>query len=274
MGAITNYLTIDVEDYFQVSAFEDMIDKNSWGTFECRVERNTDNLLESLEYHNIKGTFFIVGWIADNFPGIVNRIHALGHEVACHSYWHRKVNELSEEEFRKDTLRAKNALEKITGCPVVGYRAPSYSITNESLWALDVLEELGFSYDSSIFPIHHDKYGIPEAPRFSYTPKGKSLLEYPISTIDVFGQNFPVSGGGYFRLLPYTVIRAALKRINQVEKKPFVFYIHPWEIDTGQPRIKKGSTLSKFRHYVNISSTMSKFDRLLKDFNFGTLGSG
>lgn len=264
-----NYLTIDVEDYYQVSAFEAVIDPGSWETLESRVVRNTNVILEMLEERNIKATFFIVGWIADRHPSLVRRIHHLGHEVACHSYWHKKIFDLTPDAFKQDTLRAKQCLEDIISNNVHGYRAPSYSITDKSLWALDVLADMGFKYDSSIFPTYHDNYGIPEAPRFAFRLETQNMMEYPISTANIMKQNIPVSGGGYFRLFPYAITKAALKRINIREKQPFIFYFHPWEIDPEQPRIKQACRLSRFRHYVNLKTTRLKLEKLLNDFEFG-----
>jgi polysaccharide deacetylase family protein (PEP-CTERM system associated) len=265
---IVNYLTIDVEDYFQVSAFEKVIDPKSWDSYPSRVVRNTQIILDILEARNVKATFFIVGWIAERYPQLVRKISNQGHELGCHSYWHRKVYDLTPEEFRADTHRSKSLLEDITGQPVYGYRAPSYSITQKSLWALDILSGLGFRYDSSIFPTYHDNYGIPDAPRFVYNLKEQEMIEYPISTAKIFGRNLPISGGGYFRLFPYSITRAALKRINTVESQPFVFYFHPWEIDPDQPRVDGAGLLSRFRHYVNLKTTQEKLEKLLDDFQF------
>lgn len=273
MPQINNYLTIDVEDYFQVSAFEDVIKPGDWGSMEQRVEGSTEKILTMLAEHKIKATFFIVGWIADKFPHLVQTIHKHGHVIGCHSYWHRKIYDLSPEEFRADTLKAKAVLEDIIGQPVLGYRAPSYSITRKSLWSLDILKELGFTYDSSIFPVYHDTYGIPTAPRFVYRHTN-GLLEYPISTALILGRKVPVSGGGYFRLFPYWFTRLALNAINQKEGKPFVFYLHPWELDTEQPRIQQARFLSRFRHYNQLRSTSARFGRLLYDFNFMPCGGG
>ena len=269
-----NYLTIDVEDYYQVSAFEKAIDPGSWEKRESRVERNTKILLDILEKRNVFGTFFVVGWIAAHYPRVVKEIFDRGHEIGCHSYWHRKVYDLTPEQFKEDTRRAKTTLEEITGCAVVGYRAPSYSITSQSLWALDILAELGFAYDSSIFPTYHDMYGIPDAPRFAYELEKQEMTEFPISTVRIAGRNLPVSGGGYFRLLPYPVTRAALRHINRREKQPFVFYLHPWEVDPDQPRVNNAGPLSRFRHYNNLSTAQEKFERLLDDFQFGPLMAG
>jgi len=270
---IVNYLTIDVEDYYQVSAFEKVIDPNSWGTRESRVVRNTQIILDILERRNLKATFFIVGWIAQRYPQLVGQIFGQGHEIGCHSYWHRQVHNLTPDAFKEDTRRAKSILEDITGSAVYGYRAPSYSITNKSLWALDILADLGFRYDSSIFPTYHDNYGIPDAPRFAYKLKEQGMMEYPISTARIMGRNLPISGGGYFRLFPYALTRTALKQINTKEKQSFIFYFHPWEIDPDQPRVRNASPLSRFRHYVNLKTNRTKLERLLEDFQFRPLVS-
>ena len=270
MQPIRNYLTIDVEDYFQVAAFEDIVNPGDWDLMEQRVVRNTRQLLDTLKSRGVLATFFVVGWIADRFPQLVAEIGEHGHEIGCHSYWHRKIFTLDRTEFHADTLRVKSILEGITGKPVLGYRAPSYSITEKSLWALDTLKELGFTYDSSIFPVHHDNYGIPGAPRFAFThPNG--LLEYPISTALFLGCNIPVSGGGYFRLFPYWFTRLALRTINHKETKPFVFYLHPWEIDPEQPRMEHAGKISRFRHYNNLQKTADRLQRLLDDFLFQPL---
>ena len=270
----TNYLTIDVEDYYQVSAFETVIDPDSWSKRESRVERNTQILLDFLQERDTRATFFIVGWIAERFPRLVRAIQAQGHEIGCHSYWHRKVYDLTPQTFREDTHRAKQTLEDITGTAIHGYRAPSYSITKKSLWALDILADLGFRYDSSIFPTYHDNYGIPDAPRFAYRLDAQQMMEYPISTAKLMGRNLPVSGGGYFRLLPYALTHAALRSINTQERQPFIFYLHPWEIDPDQPRVDNASALSKFRHYVNLTTTRQKLSRLLGDFKFKPIADG
>ncbi|VAW34687.1 FIG004655: Polysaccharide deacetylase [hydrothermal vent metagenome] len=270
----SNYLTIDVEDYFQVSAFEGIVSKGDWDSFDSRVVRNTRKILSLLDYHNVRATFFVLGWTAQKQPDLVKEISGRGHEIACHSYYHRLVYNLSPEEFHADTQQAKDILEQITGNKVDGYRAPSYSITKRSLWALDILAELGFRYDSSIFPIYHDRYGIPDAPRFSYRLPGQNMTEYPISTALFFGKKIPIAGGGYFRLFPYWFTRMALQRINKKEGKPFVFYVHPWEIDPEQPRMKEAKALSRFRHYVNLNKTYGRLRQLLHDFSFGPLGSG
>lgn len=267
---ITNYLTIDVEDYYQVSAFEQVIGHDKWENYTPRVENNTRIILDILERYNIKATFFILGWTAKRFPNLVKEIDEKGHEIGCHSYYHRLVYNLSPEEFKNDTQTAKEILEQTSGKQVFGYRAPSYSITKTSLWALDILQELGFKYDSSIFPIHHDRYGIPDAPRFQYKIPGYNLVEYPISTCRLLGRKIPVSGGGYFRLFPYKFSKMALTKINK-EGKSFVFYIHPWEIDHQQPRIISASVISKCRHYINLTKTIKRFNLLLTDFDFSPI---
>ena len=267
----TNYLTIDVEDYFQVAAFENIINPDTWNTYASRVERNTCLILEILAQHDVKATFFIVGWIAERHPALVKEIDNQGHEIGCHSYLHRKIYDLTPDEFREDTKRAKNILEDILGRKVVGYRAPSYSITKKSLWALDILEELGFTYDSSIFPIIHDNYGIPDAPRFEYKLPKHKMMEYPISTVLIRGRKVPVAGGGYFRLFPYWFTKMALKKINEREKKPFIFYLHPWEADPDQPRFNNAGYFSKFRHYNNLHKTAERFIKVLNDFKFNPI---
>ena len=268
-NSIVNYLTVDVEDYYHVSAFANVIRFEDWDNYESRVVNSTRKILEILsEAGDIKATFFILGWVAQKHPEIVKEIYTNGHEIACHSYRHRLVYNMSPEEFRSDLSEAKKILEDIIGKKIKGYRAPSYSITRKSIWAFDILAELGFEYDSSIFPINHDLYGISDAPRFKYKLAAHDLVEYPISTYKLFGFNIPVSGGGYFRLLPYCFTRTTLNKINTNERQPFVFYIHPWEIDPNQPRIKNIAPLSRFRHYFNQGKTEFRFKELLKDFKF------
>ena len=271
MNPIINYLTIDVEDYFQVSAFEKLIHPSAWDGYVSRVERNTGKILALLEEHEVKGTFFIVGWTAERYPNMVREIVDRGHEIGCHSYLHQKIYDLNPEEFREDTKKAKNILEDITGRAVTGYRAPTYSITKKSLWALDILEELGFRWDSSIFPIFHDNYGIPDSPRFEYKLPENNLKEYPISTALLLGRKIPVAGGGYFRIFPYWFTKMALRSINKLEQKPFVFYLHPWEIDPDQPRIPHAGWKSRFRHYNNLEKTEDRLTLLLQHFQFGPI---
>lgn len=264
-----NGLSIDVEDYYQVSAFEKKVRFEDWGKHESRVFGNTVRILEILHHHGVKATFFILGWVAEFFPGVVREIAGAGHEVACHSYKHRLVYHLTPAEFREDIRRSKGILEDLTGKHVVGYRAPSYSIVRESLWALDILAEEGFLYDSSIFPIHHDRYGLPDYPRHPYTIKrnGHSMMEFPPSTLRLGGVNIPMAGGGYFRLFPYRFIRWGIERLNLLEGEPAIIYLHPWEIDVNQPRLN-GGILSNFRHYLNLGRTERNFRRLLNDFSF------
>ena len=270
---ITNFLTIDVEDYFQVAAFEKVVSPDTWGQYECRVVANTHTILELLATAQVRATFFIVGWIAERYPDLVLEIDQQGHEIGCHSYWHRKIYDLSPEQFKEDTWQAKDILEQITGKSVYGYRAPSYSITNASLWALDILAELGFRYDSSIFPIYHDNYGIPDAPRFPYRLEKQGMMEYPISTVQFPGMNLPIAGGGYFRLFPYWFTRMALRRINRREQQSFIFYLHPWEVDPQQPRIRNAGKKSRFRHYLNLVKTRDRLCLLLRDFEFQPISS-
>ena len=272
---IVNAMTVDVEDYFHVSAFADVIRPEDWPRFESRVEANTGKLLDIFAAHGATATFFVLGWVAERHPSLVQTIHRSGHEVACHGYDHRLVYQSTPEEFRKDIRRAKKLLEDVTGVPVDGYRAPSFSIVKSSLWALDILAEEGFRYDSSIFPIQHDRYGIPDADRFPnrwQTNNGSGLVQFPISTLRVGGLNIPVGGGGYFRLLPYAFTRLAIHRLNDTERKPAVVYIHPWELDPAQPRLH-GSLFSRFRHYVKLQATEGKLHRLLAGFSFQSLRS-
>ncbi len=266
-----NFLTVDVEDYFHVAAFDNIVDIADWNKFPPRVVRNTRTILELFDNNNVKATFFILGWVAEHFPELVREIQDLGHEIGCHSYYHRLVYNLTPEEFRQDTQRAKNILEDITGTRIRGYRAPSYSITRHSLWAFDILEELGFEYDSSIFPIVHDRYGIPGAPRFQYQLPDHNLVEFPISTSLLWTRKIPVAGGGYFRIFPYWFTAMALRRINARDREPFVFYFHPWEIDPDQPRMKNAGLLSRFRHYRNLDKTSLRLQKLLHDFDFAPL---
>jgi polysaccharide deacetylase family protein (PEP-CTERM system associated) len=328
-----NALSIDLEDYFQVHAFSNVISFKDWDKFESHVERNTNRLLDILRtaksphsdidqlpclpgsrpQGGIKATFFCLGWVAERYPNLIKRIQQEGHEIACHGYAHKLIYDQSPKEFRNDVRRAKDILEGIIGCKVIGYRAPTYSITANSLWAMKILAEEGFKYDSSIFPVSHDFYGMPGAPRspFLIFPDGNSsvemrelnlhlsssnadqresqillktshegdndckagIIEFPLSTVKILGKNIPVAGGGYFRLFPLGFSRKALTRINQKEKRFFIFYLHPWEIDYDQPRIKGVGLKSRFRHYVNLSSTEKKFKLLLEIFPFTSFKS-
>lgn len=273
---VTNALTVDVEDYFHVAALAPSIHRDSWTSRESRVVGNTHKLLAIFDQFDVRGTFFVLGWVAEQYPQLVRDIAARGHEIACHGFSHRLVYEQSPEEFREETIRAKNLLEDTTGSAVLGYRAASYSIVRESLWALDILAELGFVYDSSIFPVHHDRYGIPDAERIPHrltTPNGKSIVEWPLATARILGIRLPVAGGGYFRLLPYWLSRWGLVSINRRELRPFAFYLHPWEIDPAQPRVS-ASWLSRVRHYTNLGKCEERLRRLLAEFRFGTASDG
>ncbi|MFK5948355.1 MAG: DUF3473 domain-containing protein [Methylococcales bacterium] len=270
---IKNAFTVDVEDFFQVEAFSQVIDKNKWDDYTCRVESNTDVILELLETANVKGTFFILGWIAKRYPQVVKKISELGHEVASHGMSHQLIYNQDMNVFKQETIDSKKLLEDLSQQPVNGYRAATYSITNKSLWALDILVDAGFKYDSSIFPMRHDRYGISDAcavPNIVKTPKGQSLVEFPISTVKNRYFTLPIAGGGYFRLFPYKLTQWGLSSINK-NNTPFVFYIHPWEIDTNQPRVEGISKSTKFRHYNNISRCSSRLTSLLKDFEFTTM---
>jgi polysaccharide deacetylase family protein (PEP-CTERM system associated) len=268
-----NALTIDVEDYFHVAAFAPYIDRNTWDSYPLRVEENTHRILEILGERGVRATFFILGWVAERCPKLVKRIDALGHEVGCHGYAHQAIFDGTYEDFEYDLRRAKAAIEGITGRALKSYRAPSFSITSKTLWALSVLVEQGFEYDSSIFPIRHDFYGIPDAPRFPYTrvvDREHVIKEFPPSTLRFFGTNIPVAGGGYLRLLPYQWTAMAIRRLNEVEKQPAMIYLHPWEIDPEQP-IVPASWLSRFRHYQNLASTEKKLIKLLDNLSVSTM---
>lgn len=268
--AITNALTIDVEDYFQVSAFAPHIARSEWNTRECRVERNIDCVLELLASHDVRATFFTLGWIAERYPQVVRLIVAQGHELASHGYGHERASDQTEEAFFADIQLAKIILEDLSGAEVRGYRAPSFSIGKRNLWAFDCLARAGYSYSSSVYPIRHDHYGMPDSPRFVYEVR-PGLMEIPITTLRVLKRNLPSSGGGYFRLLPYALSRWMLGRVNAKDGESGVFYFHPWEIDTGQPRIAGISRKTRFRHYVNIHRMEGRLNRLLGDFTWGRM---
>jgi polysaccharide deacetylase family protein (PEP-CTERM system associated) len=271
---VVNAMTIDVEDYFHVSVFDGVVPRHNWSGFESRVVRNTERLLEIFGEHRVTGTFFVLGWVAERQPGLVRRIAESGHEIASHGYGHRLVYDQTPSAFREDVHRAKALLESASGAAVLGYRAPSYSITPRSLWALDILIEEGYRYDSSIFPIRHDRYGIPLSPRHAYMLQrsGGALLEAPASTTRFGPLNLPIAGGGYFRILPYEWTRWGIGRVNDREGKPAIFYLHPWEIDPAQPRLSAG-LLSRFRHYCNLDKTEARLRRLLSEFRFGPMAS-
>jgi polysaccharide deacetylase family protein (PEP-CTERM system associated) len=271
---ITNALTVDVEDYFQVSAFDAQVRRDDWHLFEGRVSANTERLLQLFADNGVRATFFVLGWIAERYPALVRRIAACGHELASHGFAHRLVYSTTRAEFAEDLRRATGAIGAATGVMVTGYRAPSYSITRESFWALDELLMQGFIYDASIFPIYHDRYGVPDSPRHPYCIRrpGGSIWEFPGSTVRVAGQNLPIAGGGYFRLLPYGWTRRGIRHVNQTERRPVTFYLHPWEIDPDQPRLN-GPLVSKFRHYRNLAKTEDRLKRLLSEFRFDTVMS-
>lgn len=268
--SITNALTIDVEDYFQVSAFAPHIERSDWDSRECRVERNVDRILALLEEGDTKATFFTLGWIAERYPVLVRRIVEGGHELASHGYGHERVSDLSEAAFFNDIHSAKALLEDIGGVRVQGYRAPSFSIGAGNLWALDTLQRAGYRYSSSIYPIKHDHYGMPDAPRFSHQIRD-GLIEVPPTTLRMLNRNLPSSGGGYFRLFPYALSRWMLRQVNCQDHAPAVFYFHPWEIDGGQPRIQGIGLKTRFRHYVNINRMEPRLGRLLRDFRWGRM---
>lgn len=266
-------LTVDVEDYFQVSALEGAVARDQWDAQPSRVVRNTTRILDLLDERGLKATFFVLGWVAERFPALVKDIHQRGHEVASHGFSHRLVYTQTPEVFHEETRRSKLLLEDQIGAPVRGYRAASYSVTRASLWALDSLISLGFEYDSSIFPVRHDRYGIPDAPRLPHVlrrPSGGSIVEFPLSAANLLGYRLPAAGGGYFRLYPYWMTRALLRQIERDTRQPFIFYLHPWEIDPDQPRLP-ASALSRFRHYNNLDRCEDRLKQLLADFRFGTV---
>jgi polysaccharide deacetylase family protein (PEP-CTERM system associated) len=268
---IRNALTVDVEEYFQVAAFERTIVRDSWDTTESRVEFSTGRVLDLFEAQGVRGTFFVLGWIAERHPGLVRRIVKDGHELASHGYDHTRVHNFTPEQFRADVVRTKALLEDIGGVQVRGYRAPSYSINAKNLWALDVLQETGHVYSSSIYPIRHDLYGMPDAPRFPFRFRPDGILEIPVTTVRMGGRNYPCGGGGYFRLLPYGAFRWMLARVNEQDRQSGLFYFHPWEVDPGQPRVDGAPLKSRFRHYLNLDSMSARLERLLGDFSWGRM---
>jgi polysaccharide deacetylase family protein (PEP-CTERM system associated) len=267
---LRNALTIDVEDYFQVSAFAPYIARSEWPQRECRVERNVDLILGLLAEHDTRATFFTLGWIAERYPEVVRRIVRQGHELASHGYGHERASDLDERAFSADIERAKHLLEDLSGNAVKGYRAPSFSIGASNQWAFDCLARAGYRYSSSIYPIRHDHYGLPDSPRFAYEVR-PGLTEVPITTLRLAGRNFPASGGGYFRLLPYALSRWMLQRVNAQDGQPGVFYFHPWELDVEQPRIDGVDRKTRFRHYVNIHRVEGRLRRMLQDFEWGRM---
>jgi len=270
--AMINAMSVDVEDYFQVSAFESHIDRSQWDSLPHRVEQNTQRILDIFDQHRVKATFFTLGWVAERYPQLIRRIVDDGHELASHGYQHTRVTEQTPEQFRQDLRISKQILEDLGGQPIVGYRAASYSIGAQNLWALQILEEEGFHYSSSIYPVKHDLYGMPDAPRFAFRPdNAPKLLEIPITTLNVLGRNMPCGGGGFFRLYPYQFSKWAYRYINANEKQPGIFYFHPWEIDPEQPRQQNLSFKTRFRHYLNLGRTQNRLSHLLDDFAWDTM---
>lgn len=263
----SNALTIDVEDYFQVSAFAAHIDRSAWETMPCRIERNIERVLAMLALSGAKATFFTLGWLAERFPRMVRDIVAQGHEVASHGQAHLRATDQSPGDFSDDISRAKRVLEDVAGVEVRGYRAPSFSIGQNNLWAFDCIAEAGYRYSSSVYPVRHDHYGMPDAPRFAFRVR-EQLLEIPITTARVFGRNLPAGGGGYFRLAPYRLSSWAIRRVNQVDRRAAIFYFHPWEIDPKQPRVAGVSAKTRFRHYLNLDRTEGRLRRLMRDFQW------
>jgi polysaccharide deacetylase family protein (PEP-CTERM system associated) len=274
VSMVVNMLTIDVEEHFHASVFEGTIARDRWDRLESRVSASTDRLLEMLERAGVRATFFVLGWVAERYPTLVRRIAVCGHEIASHGYAHGLIYNDTPEAFRDDLRKAKRAIETAAGVQVFGYRAPSYSVTARSLWALDVLIEEGYQYDASIFPIHHDRYGIAASPRHAYRiwRQHGSLWEIPGSTVRIAGVNVPVAGGGYFRLLPYAWTKWGIDRVNRREGQPVVFYLHPWEIDDRQPRFPL-PRLQRIRHYNNLGRTEARFEQLLADFRFDAISA-
>ncbi len=274
LSAGLNAMTVDVEDYFQVEAFFHHVRRADWDTVECRVEANIDRILQLFANHGVKGTFFTLGWIAKRYPEMVRRIVANGHELASHGVAHIRADHQSRAQFESDVRKSKQILEDIGGTPVLGYRATSFSITRRNLWALSALEEAGYGYSSSTHPIKHDLYGIPEQPRFAFYPfANSSFVEIPVTTMRMFGRNWPAGGGGYFRLLPYSLFKQNLKIVERQDQKPFTFYFHPWEIDPEQPKITGTPFKTRFRHYLNLNRTYGRLQNLLRDFSWASIAS-
>ena len=267
----TNAMTVDVEDFYQVSAFEPFIPRENWKNYTSRVEANTDRILEMFEQHDVKATFFTLGWVAENYPSLVKRIVAQGHDLASHGWDHKRVTTLNRDEFSNDIARSKKVLEDVSATEIIGYRAPSYSFTLKNEWTHDALLEQGYQYSSSIAPIKHDLYGIPNAPRFSYLCANDKILELPITTTRMMNKNYPCGGGGWFRLYPYAVSKWAINRVNAKDDESAIFYFHPWEIDPGQPRIKGVNLKTRFRHYQNLAHMERKVIRLLKDYTWRSI---
>ena len=265
---IVNALTVDVEDYFQVSAMAPYIARGDWDRIPCRIEKNVDTLLKLFDANNAQATFFVLGWVAERYPELVRRIVAAGHELASHGYAHLRASEQSRGDFLNDITLAKKILEDVGGAAVRGYRAPSFSIGLGNLWEFDSILEAGYAYSSSVYPVQHDHYGMPDAPRFPYRSR-EGLVEIPITTVRAFGRNLPAGGGGYFRLAPYALSRLAIRRVNENDGRPAIFYMHPWEVDPDQPRVVGTSFKTRFRHYLNLGQMEARLKRLTTDFQWG-----
>ena len=264
-------MTVDVEDYFQVSAFERYVDRDAWDSRECRVERNVDRILELFDKRDVKATFFTLGWVAERYPQMLHRMVEQGHEIASHGMSHVRVTQQDQNAFREDVTKTKALLEDVSGQQVIGYRAASYSIGAANLWALDVLKETGHRYSSSIYPIKHDLYGMPDAPRFAFRPFDDDFYEFPVTTVQIGNKNLPCGGGGWFRLVPYSGMRWAMRRVNDVDRESTIFYFHPWEIDPDQPRQHGLDAKTRFRHYLNLERMEARLERLLGDFQWGRM---
>lgn len=270
INSALNAMTVDVEDFFHVSAFDSIISPEQWQEYQPRVDGNTRRLLDIFAEKGIKSTFFVLGWVAERYPELIKEIHKQGHEVASHGYAHRRATEQTREVFQQDVKRSKDHLEDLLGEKLTGYRAPSFSISYDNEWAFEVLAELGFKYSSSTYPVKHDLYGTPDWPRFAYKrPEG--IVEIPIPTLKLMGKQIPIGGGGYFRLYPYKVTQKLVSKYLHDEKQPYSFYFHPWEIDAEQPRLRNAPWKSRFRHYVNLHRTEGKLIRLLDDFSWSTM---
>jgi polysaccharide deacetylase family protein (PEP-CTERM system associated) len=273
-ATVTHAMTVDVEDYYHVAAFAKVIQPSDWDKWPSRVEQNTERLLQLFDDHQIKITFFILGWVAEKYPALVKTIRQQGHEIASHGFSHQLIYKQTPEVFRAETAKSKHILEDLAQTPITGYRAASYSITRKSLWALDILAELGFTWDSSIFPTRHDNYGIPGSPEEPYrivTTSGAELVEFPLTTAKVLGQSIPAAGGGYFRQYPYALSKWLFERASLNQTKPQIFYLHPWEIDPEQPRVPNASWFSNFRHYTNLKRCLPRLEQMIRDFQFGTM---
>ena len=267
---VLNAMTVDVEDFFHVSAFESVISPSQWKDYQPRVDSNTRRLLDLFAKKEVKSTFFVLGWVAERYPDLIKEIHRQGHEVASHGFAHRRATQQSRDEFLQDVKRSKDHLEDLLGEQIIGYRAPSFSIGYNNEWAFEVLAELGFKYSSSTYPVKHDLYGTPDWPRFAYN-RPENIIEIPIPTLRLMGKQIPIGGGGYFRLYPYKITEKLVRKYLRQEKQPYSFYFHPWEIDADQPRLKNAPLKSRFRHYVNLHRTEAKLIRLLDDFNWSTM---